>query len=163
MDRVPYRRVTPSRNGSPGEYTSHHEAVEREEAISRGETLIMQCIFSGILLVVVLVASMTSIGPAVALRGGIRQVLTGAETFEELIADVRSFGAEWFGWEEVSAPPIIDFTYPAQEHYDYPTWEHEYSELEPLAGEVHNEETTMADDVSNPTVPEPSGTPGLWD
>jgi len=115
---------------------------------------------------------MTNIAPAVALRGGIRQVLSGAETLDELITDVRRFGAEWFGWE---APPTNDA---AQDLYEESPTRYfynndymsspiqdinDYTDTGPLIQDLYNNETRLADDPSNPTVPEPTVTPGLWD
>ena len=178
MDRVPYRRITPPRHertnpSTRGEHINPKDSMERDTAISHGETLIMQCILSGVIMVFVLVASMTNIAPALALRGGIRQVLSGAETLDELVTDVRRFGAEWFGWD---APPVTapgyelyeeglpqyfdnnDYTTsPAQEFYDY-------NDTGALKHDLHYyDDTQLADDPSNPTVPEPTVTPGLWD
>jgi len=179
VDRVPYRRVTPSRHecgASPQEErVRHKDSDENESIISHGETLIMQCILCGIIMVFVLVASMTNIAPALALRGGIRQVLSGAETLDELITEVRQFGADWFGWD---TPSTYD-TSPSHELYEegpihnyqnhnyttYPNQDlNDYFDAGPLIHEMDNyDETRLADDSSNPTVPEPTVTPGLWD
>jgi len=132
----------------------------------------MQCILCGIILVFVLIVSMTNIAPALAVRGGIRQVLSGAETLDELVTDVRRFGAEWFGWD-APEEPYLDLT-PGYDFYEnltpydneetlIPTQETDiFNEVESLVQE-NNNETRLADDPSNPTVPEPTVTPGLWD
>ena len=175
MDRVPYRRITPSRfernsTSAQEEHISRNDPAENEAVISHGETLIMQCILCGIILVFVLVASMTNIAPAVALRGGIRQVLSGAETLDELVTDVRRLGSEWFGWDEPETAPSHELyeEQPLQEYNNhdyqlYPTYDiNDYTE--PLFNDLYNhDETRLADDSSNPTVPEPTVTPGLWD
>ena len=81
MNRTPYRRRTPPRNGAEDGYR-HEHASEGSESISAGETLIMQCIICGIIMIFVLIAGMTDIAPAAALRGGIQQILSGAETLD---------------------------------------------------------------------------------
>ena len=134
MDRVPYRRVTPRR--SVTDY-SHNEHTEDTGEISRIEGLILQCIISGAIMVLVLIAGTLEAAPAIALRGGLRQVLTGAETLDELVADVRQLGADWFGRETIETVETDE----EPEQYQPPT----------------------AEEVSNPTVPEPAVIPGLWD
>jgi len=158
VERVPYRRVTPSRQGSAPDEYSHSE--NSEDSMSRGETLIIQCIISGIIMVFVLVATMTNIPPAAVAKEGISQVLSGAETLDELIVEVRNFGAEWFGWEEPAVEPTLDFTIPTHDFNDYADIEHTghefYDDTEP-----EYIEETPADEASNQTVPEPAVTPGL--
>ena len=171
MDRVPYRRKTPPRHKSApmGEYSGYNENDERDETISYGENLILQCIISAVILVVVLVAGMTDIAPSAAIRDGISQVLSGPETFHELVVDVRSFGAEWLGWEDAATvEPLTDIAAPAYDYYeldstpgfdDYPD-----TDLSSDIDEYSNYyENYPADEASNPAVPEPSVTPGLWD
>ena len=160
MDRVPYRRVTPSRRDygtASSEYRHNaHPSSNDGDGISYAETLIMQCIISGIIMVLVLVSGMTDIAPAVAVRNGIRQVLTGAETLDELIADVRQFGTDWLGWDPVEdAAPPADFLFPA--------WDYPYEPATPTVNYENIYDTPEADEASNPTVPEPLVTPGLWD
>ena len=157
MDRVPYRRVMPSRSGT-GEYD-----YETNEAISHGETLILQCIISSIILAFILVAGMIDIAPAAALRGGVQQVLTGAHTLDELVTDVRRFGTEWLGWEPVEDAVILDeYIFPANEYLD----DNRIIDLEThiILDELESDYPEAADDqASNQTVPEPPDTPGLWD
>jgi len=167
MNRTPYRRVTPPRH-TADTYTREYESEnEPSNTISHIETLIMQCIISGIIMVIVLIAGITDIAPAAALRDGIRRVLSGAETLDELIADVRQFGSDWLdiGFQEtVVTPeefyvPITDFPDEAvyfnfeQTTFPYTYNEDIYEYLPPAADEQ----------VSNLTVPEPRVTPGLWD
>jgi len=167
MNRTPYRRVTPSRRG--GGDTRHEYEDEKSETISRGETLIMQCIISGVLMVLVLIASMADIAPAHTVRNGISQVLSGAETLDELIADIRQFGADWLDLGiapiETAAPeefyiPSTGFPdmppplNPEQTNLPYTYYENPYTDHLPPAAE---------DQASNLTVPEPPVTPGLWD
>ena len=140
MDRVPYRRVTRRDNTDTG-YKPH---TEDASDISRIEGLILQCIISGIILVFVLIASTLDIAPTIALRDGLQQLLTGAETLDELVAEARQLGTDWFGWEPVETAEI--FT-------DY-----FFIDEEP---EIYQPPT--AEEVSNPTVPEPAVIPGLWD
>ena len=162
MNRSPYRRVMPSRRAGAG-YSSGHSAGD--ESISHGETLIFQCIICGIIMVFVLIAGMVDIAPAVRLREGMRQVLSGAQTLDELVMEVRQFGHQWLDWapppETAATPaelyiPEIDSLYPSPSYNleqtifpstSYPNTEH----LPPAA----------IDQVSNPAVPEPPVTPGL--
>jgi len=122
--------------------------IPENDAISHGEALILQCIICGIILVIVLVASMLDIDPSQQLRDGIRQVLAGPQTPDELISDIRRMGSDWLG---IGQPvEVADETTPYETHeYDIPTTE----SLQPAAD----------DDSSKYTVPEPPDTPGLWD
>jgi len=171
VDRVPYRRVTPPRNEKPSTAIQNQNNLEENEAaISRGEALIMQCIISAVIFVVVLAASFLDIAPAVTARDGIRQILSGAETLDELVQDVRQLGAEWFGWDAPAVPvepEIID--YPAPVHELYEGWFHDIEQTTHTTPEDPDtdtgpiEEDRQADETSNHTVPEPPVTPGLWD
>jgi len=105
------------------EYQRHENSNHQEESISHGETLIMQCIICAVILVFVLIATMTNIGPAATIRGGLKQVLTGAETLGELTHEVRQLGTEWFGWE------LTDDTYIPDDLY-IPAWEYPVFETE---------------------------------
>jgi len=125
----------------------------------------MQCIISGIMMVFVLIASMTDIAPAVTIRNGITQVLTGAQTLDELIADIRQFGADWLDIgivpsespnelyiPQTSFPDTPPSFYPEQTNLPHSYYEDPYN-LPPAAD----------NQASNLTVPEPPDTPGLWD
>jgi len=147
--------VTPPRHERENEYSTYQQE-EATEAISRGETLIMQCILSGIAFVFVLVAGMTNIPPAVVLRGGIQQVLSGSETLDELVADVRRFGSEWLGWED-GVEPVTEEVF-EEVVTDEDVFENVLDE-----DFFEYEEEPVVDEASNPTVPEPPDTPGLWD
>ena len=164
MDRVPYRRVSPPRHEREG--YSHPQENESEETISHSETLITQCIISAVILVVVLFAGMMDIPPAQALRGGIQQVLTGANNLDELITEVTELSREWLGFEvdtPFQLPTLETDDYPYI-HYDLDTMHNgesipaiDYYEHEPYTYEPAEDES------SNYTVPEPPTTPGLWD
>ena len=164
MNRTPYRRITPRGHRGGGEYPHEHD-TNRDDTVSSGETLIMQCIISGIIMVFVLIASMTDIAPAATLRRGITQVLSGAETLDELIADVRQFGTDWLDFE--FRPPVT--TTPDEFYIPTTGFPDEPFSLEQTARpytyyENTNHLSPAADDqVSNHTVPEPPVTPGLWD
>ena len=159
MDRVHYRRTTPSRYGNErsGErngngYYNHHN----NETITKGETIIMQCIVSGVILVAVLLIGLLDTAPTATLRNGIRDALTGATTVNELTTDIRIFGEEWLGWEAVTPAPYIPIIPLPEATYipATPITIEEMLELPPL---------TAYDEVSNPQIPGPSATPGLWD
>ena len=157
MDRVPYRRVIPSRN-SQSNYTRGKKSRNHEnETITTGETIITQCIISGILLVVILLIGLIDFEPATTLRGGLVGVLAGATTVGELTADVRHFGEEWLGWENaVPENPEIPLI-PLPSAYSY-----EHENIIP-AILIPTIPLTADDEPLNPQIPGPSAVPGLWD
>jgi len=171
MDRVPYRRISPPRHERES-YSNSYEQEANEAASSHGETIIMQCIISAVILVVVLFAGMMDIPPAQALRGGIQQVLTGAENLDELITDVTELGREWLGFEvdtPFQLPTLETENYP-HIHYDIdtmPDGHQSHDEIVPIINGYEYEPSIYtyepADESSNHTVPEPPDTPGLWD
>ena len=92
MERVPYRRVSPSRHERETYGRARYERQEPDGVVTPGETVIMQCIVCGILIVAVLIITMVDI--AQPLRDGLRQALHGAHTVDELITGVRNIGDE---------------------------------------------------------------------
>jgi hypothetical protein len=145
--------VQPSR--IDGEYkktayaaTHRNQPIENQDP-NTAETLILQCIISGVLIVAVLLISMLNIAPTAAMRESLRQMLTGAETPRELIADVRYFGEEFLGWgptpHELPAELLPLYTPEAHEYQEYTT---------PLTADY---------EPLNPQIPGPSAVPGLWD
>jgi murein DD-endopeptidase MepM/ murein hydrolase activator NlpD len=122
---------------------SEKPAVNNEnEGVSVGETIILQCIVSAVLLVVVLVVSMFNIEPMQFLRGGLQQALSGAASVDELIEEVRFLGEDLLGWgpgpepeaetevpQETITPQttIQDTLVPVEPLPEY------YSQVEPLA------------------------------
>jgi len=105
-------------------------------------------------MVVVLIASMVDIAPAVRLKYGIRQVLSGAETLDELITEVRQFGSVWLDMDFVPQDTTV-----TPEEFSFPVTgdPYEYNE------EIYTGPPAADDQVSNLAVPEPPVTPGLWD
>jgi len=91
MNRVPYRRVSPSRIGG----TSVDNSSPPEP--TGVETIVLQSLASGALLVCVLLLGLTNIDAAANLRNTLRHALSGAETPAQLYADLQSFGEEFFG------------------------------------------------------------------
>jgi len=169
MDRVPYRRVSPPRTGASKSPKNEH--THQEDAIPHGETLIIQCIICAVIFVFVLIITMTNIGPTTFLREGLEQVLTGAETLDELVTDVRQLGSEWLGWEPVVDTSPDEFYFPVQEHHmpeaegmslPDPHDNYEYTKTEYPEYQENNYPPAADYEVSNPTVPEPTVTPGLW-
>ena len=164
MNRTPYRRIMPSRRDGAG-YPSGLSAGG-DETISRGEALIFQCIICGIIMVFVLIAGMTEITPAVRLREGMRQVLSGAHTLDELVMEVRQFGHQWLDW----APPPQTMSSPSEifipeDAIPAPAYNLEQTAFPPGSENTYTEHLPPAADeqASNLTVPEPPVTPGLWD
>jgi hypothetical protein len=91
MDRVPYRRVRTSRYD--------RDTFREEEPGALGETLILQGIISGVILVAVMVISFINFAPLTPVHSVIRQALAGPSTVRELAADARQFGADVLGWQ----------------------------------------------------------------
>ena len=116
MDRVPYRRVSQK---------NYQKNCQEEPNLA--ETLIIQCIISGILLAVILLIGLVDLQPTETLRYGVKEILSGATTFEELSYEVRTLSETWLGQE--SPTPL----------------------------------TAVEGEPSNPYIPGPSVTPGLWD
>ncbi|MCL2203940.1 MAG: hypothetical protein FWB88_08375 [Defluviitaleaceae bacterium] len=83
MERAPYRR-----------YTYTQQAEHEGEPGALGETLILQGIVSGVVLVAVMLISIVSFAPAVPVQDAVRQALSGPATAGELVSSAREFGAE---------------------------------------------------------------------
>jgi len=147
LNRVPYRRVTPPRNGTASQIEFNRR---KDRPASIGETIIVQAIISGLLMAVVLIICIVNIAPLVSLRGRLGQALDGATTVDEFANDIRQFRDNWLVTphieptdqieppepEEPPAPPLI------------------YSPTIPL---------TVQEESINPQIPGPSMGPGLWD
>lgn len=178
MDRVPYRRVKPSRLSevagvNPGfrhagdrrnirDFSARRDFNENEEPTTQ-ENVILQCIISGILVVIVLLVSLVNIAPAVAVRDGLRNALSGPTTVQELFYDARAFAEDVLGPSPETEPEAFP---------DYPF----YGLSEPISPYIltppdlsaipvleHENTLTEAVEVLNPQIPGPSVTPGLWD
>jgi len=157
VDRVHYRRVTPSRlnNETRGETRSSNPRAERTtEEPTAVENILLQCIVSGVLVVAVLLISISNIAPATALRETLRQTLSGAETPRELFAEVIFFGGELLGGGteplQVAAPVL-----PAQD-----VTANEQAQYEPIPYEPT---PTAEYELLNPQIPGPLAVPELWD
>ena len=90
MNRVPYRRVTPPRLQRTSRNTT--AANEDSATISATETLVVQLIISGALMLAVLVVCLIDTAPTLRLRYNLRQVLHGATTVDEVISGMRQLG-----------------------------------------------------------------------
>jgi len=163
MDRVPYRRVTPPRNNdaktNDSIYVSRRQTQPHceNDQISRVENMTIQLIISGVLMLVVLVISLVDIGPLASLRTGLRQVLSGATTFNEFTTEVRHFGQERlnFGGGTITQTPEHVPTIPAFYFPQHPpTLQEETINIDLLP---------TAYDLPNPQIPGPLVVPGLWD
>lgn len=146
MQRVPYRRVRPSR--------LRDNAPDTPESASptRLESVILQCAVSGILLIFVLLLGLSNIDSAANLRNSLRGALSGAETPGELWADIRNFGGELLGTPETPQDYYLEEVF-----FHAPIFSDPLPPPDPL--------TLTVDYVSpsNPQIPGPSATPGLWD
>ena len=160
MDRVPYRRIKPPRDSG----ASQRFAKPRfeNEKISFGETIVVQFIISGILMVAVLLICLVDIGPLTSLRGGLRQVLAGATTVGEFTAEVRHFGQEWLNFESE----------PIAERLGLPVFyipELSFIDPQDNSPAIYEESfnlqcpPTAYYEHSNPQIPGPLVSPGLWD
>jgi len=149
MDRVPYRRVTPPRNGAVANVRTiaHGSNRETSDVITTGETIVVQFIISGVLMLAVLLICLVDVAPMVTLRGGLRQVLAGATTVDEIITDMRQLGLF------LQEPP-------AEEQQPLPL-QHIYTpQLQPPPTTPL---TAYEEEASNPQSPGSSATPGLWE
>jgi len=168
--RMQHRQIT-----TPKEFThSRAHIYEREEPIitennddneknlTAGENIIIQCIVSGVVIILVLLISLIDIPPAITIQNGIRFALTGANTPSELIHNVQEFRKNWLNWEDIQFTPVPG--YPALEPplYPYPI----YPNAQPNIDNSDNiEYYSMAaeGEESNPQIPEPSVVLELWD
>jgi len=168
MNRVPYRRVTPPREGVGYVRTAeniHKPIVSRQpdtpDSISAAQNFVLQLIISGVLMLAVLIICLTDITPLVELRSGLRNVLAGATTPRELVADVRDLGNEWLGFSEPEDYEVPTFYMPDSPFVprDYPltVFEETYQTYQ------EQETPPTADYLPNPHVPGLLVTPGLWD
>ena len=155
MDRVPYRRITPPRDGVP-----HKHSRRQSETITVGETILGQSIISGLLLVVVLLICLIDIAPMVSLRQGLRQVLAGATTLEELTAEAQQFRLDWQN---------RNYAHPAEELPEVPFPALPLGIQNPPVEAAENPSPPLytlpltAEEPLNPQIPGPSAVPGLWD
>ncbi|MCL1863850.1 MAG: M23 family metallopeptidase [Defluviitaleaceae bacterium] len=115
MDRVHYRRVRPSRlDGRPS------ARIQENEEPTAAETLVVQSIVCGVLVVCILLIGMTNLAPAATIRENLQQLLTGAETPQQLLNEALLFSEEFFGndidtdWEILLPPPQEPVAEPVQ-------------------------------------------------
>ena len=89
MERVHYRRVRPQVESAP--------FLQEEEPGALGETLILQGIISGVMLVVVMLISVINFAFLSPAQEAIAETLQGATNLRELYEATRYFGAETLG------------------------------------------------------------------
>jgi len=77
-----------------GDYSAERTIHETPEEPNLRDNVLMQCIVSGILVVVVLAVSVLNFAPAVAARDGLRTALSGANSVQELVRWVRGGDAD---------------------------------------------------------------------
>ena len=136
--------------------------IETEKTLTSGENIIIQCIASGVIIILVLLISLVDIPPALTIQRGIRFALTGANTPSELINNIQEFRENWLNWEGIQFTPVPG--YPALEPplYPYPI----YPNAQPNINNSDNIEyysMTAEGEESNPQIPEPSVVLELWD
>jgi len=90
MERVPYRRYR--------DFAEEAEPDNENEGLL-GETLILQGIISGIILVVITVVSMISLSILEPAQATLAETLSGPTTPAELISEARQFGVDTLGWQ----------------------------------------------------------------
>jgi len=145
VNRVPYRRVTPPRNGSLAE----HDCSHKNEKITTRETILVQAIISGLLLTVVLLICLVDIAPMVTLQDGLRQVLSGPTTMQELSSEIEQF----------RTGQLTHIIEPAEEMPPPST-----IPVLPVGwSETSLPYRTATEEPINPQSPGPSVVPGLWD
>ena len=91
MERVHYRRYKPSSFTAEGNYGNE------EEPGVLGETLILQGIVSGVILVIVMVVSMLTVAPLNPVQEALQQALSGPVTPAELASETSRFGVDTLG------------------------------------------------------------------
>ena len=104
MTRVPYRRYR-----EPGQRetsraagyreSQYHADHEDENDGALGQTLILQGIISGIILVAVMLVSIITLPILEPAQHTLAQTLSGPTTPAELIDDARQFGVDTLGWQ----------------------------------------------------------------
>jgi len=158
-----YEREEPikSYNNNNIHNENEDENENEEKNLSTGENIIVQCIASGVIIILVLLISLVDIPPAIAIQNGIRFALTGANTPTELIYNVQEFRENWINWEGIQFTPVPG--YPAVEppFYPNPIYPNAQPNLDYLDIEYYNM-TTEGED-SNPQIPESSVVLELWD
>ena len=137
MDRVPYRRVTPTRRrGVP------LPATPGERSVSVAETVIVQLMICGALIGLTLLVNFVNAAPFASVKNGLRQALSGPATIQELTDEARQLGYEWLN---IGAAPQT-------ETLDLPVFEPIFeTEIPPAAYET----------PPNPQYPGPLTSPGL--
>jgi len=90
MERVPYRRYR--------EAELELEPIDENEGLL-GQTLILQGIISGIILVVVTLVSIVSLTFLEPVQTTLAETLSGPTTPAELINEARQFGVDTLGWQ----------------------------------------------------------------
>ena len=136
MNRVPYRRVTPPRDGSSRQEAHRNSTRYRPApgtaAITRTETFVVQTVLSVLILAIVLIICLVDISPMIVARDGLRHVLAGAETVEEFTTSMRQFGENWLNITPShveNEPYTLPLVYPA-----YPLTIIEEPPTQPLPG-----------------------------
>ena len=182
MDRVPYRRVMPSRLHNEGDGRNHshsrtyphnrtqYSQAPPDENVTSGETLVLQCIIAGVLLVAVLLITLVDVPAMGGVQEGVQQALSGPITPVELVSEVRAFSQEMMGLGGFGVPDTV----PAVN--DVPDFMGIYSDYVapdiplqlpipfiPLPQDSVDDDLTAIDELLNPQIPGPSAVPGLWD
>ncbi|MCL2365202.1 MAG: hypothetical protein FWC71_11120 [Defluviitaleaceae bacterium] len=94
MERAPYRRYRDTAH----EMYDEAEPSDPNEGLL-GETLILQGIISGIILVVVTLVSIVSLSVLEPVQVALAETLSGPTTPAALINEARQFGTDTLGWQ----------------------------------------------------------------
>jgi len=94
MERVPYRRYRETEY----DLTNEAEPMEENEGLL-GQTLILQGIISGIILLVVTLVSIISVSVLEPAQATLAETLSGPTTPAALINEARQFGVDTLGWQ----------------------------------------------------------------
>ena len=92
MERVPYRRYRDSTHRTPAQDSD-------ENAGTLGETLILQGIISGIIVVAVMLVSIIPFPFMEPVQNILEQTLSGPATPGALLDEARQFGIDALGWQ----------------------------------------------------------------
>jgi len=160
-----------NKNNNKENHNKGHEKnhSESEKTLTAGENIIVQCIVSGVIIILVLLISLVDIPPTTAIQRGIRFALTGANTPTELIYNIQEFRENWINWEGIQITPVPG--YPALEPplYPYPIYPNAQPNINHSnnLGNSNNIEdynmTAEGEESINPQIPEPSIVLELWD
>jgi hypothetical protein len=97
LNRVPYRRWR--QTGQESDHAAVQPADHEQAESTIGETLILQGIISGVILVLVMLVSILTLEIIEPAQTALTQTLQGATTPRELLTEARQFGVDTLDWQ----------------------------------------------------------------